>query len=195
MRVLQLDRSRFGYTIYIYREIDSTQNKALELARQGAKEGVVVVTQVQTQGRGREKKYWISEKGGLYFSIIYRPQTSITSAYELTKIIGLCVKRVIEKIVSKVMPMNLMTRGINDLLLNNRKLIGILVETEVYASDQNRSQPNFYVLGIGVNVNQNHFPRHYESIATSLKIETARYFSRFKIMKAIMEALSTTLPN
>lgn len=193
MRIIRIPDVRFGHTIYTNRAIDSTQTKAFELARQGASDGVVVVTKTQSQGRGRGSKFWISEKGGLYFSIIYRPKTKVPDPYALTRIIGTSIKRIIEKYVSEFMHINLQKRGTNDLLLNNRKLIGILVETETYASDQQNVQPDFYIIGIGVNVNQSHFPRHYESDATSLKIETSKSFSRFSIMKEICYALGNLL--
>jgi BirA family biotin operon repressor/biotin-[acetyl-CoA-carboxylase] ligase len=195
MKNLSVANARFGHTIYVYQTVDSTQSKAFELARQGAAEGLIVVTQTQTQGRGRESKYWVSDKGGLYFSIIYRPQISLTDSHVLTRMIGACVKRSIERIVAKFMVIELKTKGINDLMLNNRKLVGILVETETVGGDTQSARPNFYIIGIGINVNQSHFPRHYESIATSLRIETSKYFSRFKILRAICEALSVILPN
>jgi BirA family transcriptional regulator, biotin operon repressor / biotin---[acetyl-CoA-carboxylase] ligase len=194
MRIIRIPDARFGHIIYSYRLIDSTQDKAFELARQGADDGVVVETKAQSRGRGRESKFWISENGGLYFSIIYRPQTSVPDSSTLTRIIGSNIKRVMEKLISKFMNIDLKQRGINDLLLNNRKLIGILVETETYASDQQDIKPEFYIIGIGVNIDQSHFPRYYESIATSLKIETSKSFSRFKILKEICNGLGNILP-
>lgn len=195
MRVLRNPGLRFGHTIYVHRRIDSTQNKAFELARQGAEQGTIVVAQIQNQGRGRHEKEWVSEKGGLYFSLIYRPEKKLAEVISLTKTIGLCVKRAIEKTINNSIPQELKTKGINDILLNSRKLCGILVETESLASGEKCPQPNFYIIGIGVNVNQKHFPRHYESIATSLRIEANRPFSRFKILKKICEVLSQTLPS
>ncbi|MBS4016588.1 MAG: biotin--[acetyl-CoA-carboxylase] ligase [Candidatus Latescibacteria bacterium] len=181
---------RFGHTIYVYREIDSTQNKAQELAREGATEGIIIFATTQKKGRGRESKVWVSDKGGLYFSIIYCPNISLTDASALTKTIGLIIKRAIENIVSKFMTIELKVKGVNDLMLNNRKVAGILVETTTTGSER----PDFYIIGIGININQKHFPRHYESIATSLQLETGRKFSRYKILKAICETLSISLP-
>ncbi len=194
MRIIQIPDVRFGHTIYSYRLIDSTQDKAFELARQGAADGVVVETKAQSRGRGREGKFWISENGGLYFSIIYRPQTSVPDSSALTRIIGSKIKRVMEKLISKYMNIELKQRGTNDLLLNSRKLIGILVETETYASDLQDIKPEFYIIGIGVNINQSHFPRHYESVATSIKIEISKSFSRFRILKEICNGLEVILP-
>lgn len=195
MRRIRIPDMRFGHTIYANRLIDSTQSKTFELARQGAGDGVVVVSKTQSRGRGRESKIWVSEDGGLYFSIIYRPKTKVPDSSALTRIIGANIKKVMEKFVSKFMNIELKKKEINDLLLNNRKLIGILVETEVYASDQQNVQPDFYIIGVGVNVNQSHFPRNYESIATSLKIETSKSFSRFRILKEICNGLGIILPN
>lgn len=194
MKILHLPKYRFGHTIYMYREVDSTQNQTMILARQGSEEGVIVITQTQNQGRGRENTHWVSEKGGLYFSIIYRPHITLTDAVALTKTIGVLVKRVIEKIVSRHIPIDIKLKGVNDLILNNRKIAGILVETITCAGGSDNPKPKFYIIGIGININQNHFPRHYENNATSLRIETDRYFSRFRILRAICEALETGLP-
>jgi len=193
--MLKIPDSRFGHTIYVNQVIDSTQTKAFELARHGAENGTAVVAKIQQQGHGRESKVWVSEDGGLYFSIIYRPITSVPDAPTMTRIIGGCIKRVIEKIVSKFMHIDIKTKGVNDLLLNNRKVIGILVETETYVSEEQKKQPDFFIIGIGVNVNQSHFPRHYESTATSLMLEIGKSFSRFRILKDICYALGNILPN
>jgi BirA family biotin operon repressor/biotin-[acetyl-CoA-carboxylase] ligase len=174
----------------VHQEVDSTQNVARQLAEQDIQEGMVVVSTFQQQGRGRESKVWVSDKGGLYFSIIYRPKIFLTDATQLTKTIGLITKRAIEKIVSKFMTIELKVKGVNDLILNNRKVAGILVETTTTGS----ARPDFYIIGIGVNINQKHFPRHYESIATSLQMETGRKFSRYRILKTICESLSNGLP-
>lgn len=190
MRTIKYPELRFGHTIYVYSEIDSTQNKAMELARQGAQEGVVVVSTRQKQGRGREAKVWISDKGGLYFSIVYCPQISLTDAVSLTKIIGQVIKKALEKIVARYMPIEIKIKGVNDLIYNNRKIAGTLVETVTIGSER----PDFYIIGIGINVNQKHFPRQYESIATSLRIESGQKFSRYKILKAVCESLGNVLP-
>lgn len=189
-RIIKIPNLRFGHTIYVYRIVDSTQNIARGLAEQDAQEGIVVLATLQKQGRGREAKVWVSDKGGLYFSIIYRPGISLTDATHLTKTIGLVIKRVIEKHVARFMTIDLKIKGVNDLMLNNRKLAGILVETTTTGS----TRPHFYIVGIGININQKHFPRHYESIATSLRVETGRNFSRYRVFKAICEALSAGLP-
>jgi len=195
MRILRITNLRFGHIIYVHRKIDSTQNRAFELARQGAEQGTVVVAQIQENGRGRQDKQWVSDKGGLYFSIIYRPERTLAEVVGLTKMIGLCVKKAVEKIMTNFMQIELKTKGVNDIMLNNRKLGGILVETKSFASGEKCNQPNYYIIGIGVNVNQNHFPRDYENIVTSLRIETNRNFSRFKTLKSICEVLSIALPN
>ncbi len=189
MKTLYNKGLRFGHTVHVYRSLDSTQNKALELARQGAQEGIVVVATTQMEGRGREAKVWVSDKGGLFFSIIYHTKISLNDSTSLTKTVGMIIKRAVEKQVAKFMTIDLKIKGVNDLMLNNRKLAGILVETVTVGSEK----PNFLIIGIGVNINQNHFPRHYESIATSLRMDTGRKFSRYRILKAICESLSNGL--
>ncbi|MEO0077031.1 MAG: biotin--[acetyl-CoA-carboxylase] ligase [candidate division WOR-3 bacterium] len=195
MKILHIDNLRFGHTVYTFLSIDSTQNKALELARQGEKEGVVVSAQIQTAGRGRHNEVWVSEKGGLYFSIIYRPKIVLSEVIGLTKLIGQSVKKTIERVLGqKYINTELKIKGINDIYFNNRKLAGILIETESNIQGES-CNPQFYIIGIGINVNQKHFPRRYESIATSLRIETERKFSRYQLLKLICENLSNILPS
>lgn len=193
-RVLKLPNLRIGHTIFSYLQLSSTQEKAKELVNNVAN-GTVIVSRIQTKGKGRGDDIWISEVGGLYFSIIYQTFSSGNQIANLTKTLAVGVKSAIEEVVSPLSVIELEIKGINDLILNKKKLAGILVETESFVrfNKQVDKQPKIYILGIGVNVNQTSFPEHLKDIATSLLIETKHKISRFEILKRVCEELDELL--
>ncbi|MCX7785652.1 MAG: biotin--[acetyl-CoA-carboxylase] ligase [candidate division WOR-3 bacterium] len=184
-----------GHTVFSFLQVTSTQEKAKELIKNNVDNGTVVVSRIQTYGKGRGNNIWISEVGGLYFSIIYQSVSSNDQSTTLTKIIGIGVKSAIEKILLPIGAVNLEIKGINDVLLNKKKVAGVLVETESFVglTAQISNQPKFYLLGIGINVNQKSFPQQLKDVATSLLIETGQRISRFAILKAVCEELGKLL--
>lgn len=194
-QVLRLPSLRFGHTIYAYLELSSTQDKAKELSRTNAGEGIIICAKTQTNGRGRGDKTWISEPGGLYISIIYCPKQPIIEVSDFTKRLALFTKQAIERLVMPFHPINLEVKGINDLYMNGKKLVGIIVETETYGITKSTefNRINSYIIGIGVNVLQQYFPDELKKTATSLLIETKYRLSRFEILKEICRELSRNL--
>jgi BirA family biotin operon repressor/biotin-[acetyl-CoA-carboxylase] ligase len=122
--------------------VDSTNNLAMQLARQGAAEGTVVLTDRQTAGKGRLGRQWLDVQGRhVLSSTILRPQFS---AYLLVMIASLAVVNAITstcKVAASI-------KWPNDILIGNRKVAGILIET---SHDQQGHM--FAIVGIGVNVN------------------------------------------
>lgn len=148
------------------------------MARNGAKHGTIIVSRIQTKGRGRGYNIWYSETGGLYLSIILRPNLNYEQSLPLTLIIGLSVAQAIECITD----LKVLTRWVNDLIIKSKKVGGILLETE-----NETEQPAFFIAGIGLNVNQTSFPAN-ESI-TSLRLAAKNKFSRWRIIQAICQEL------
>lgn len=148
------------------------------MARNGAKHGTIIVSRIQTKGRGRGYNIWYSETGGLYLSIILRPNLNYEQSLPLTLIIGLSVAQAIECITD----LKVLTRWVNDLIIKSKKVGGILLETE-----NETEQPAFFIAGIGLNVNQTSFPTN-ESI-TSLRLAAKNKFSRWRIIQAICQEL------
>ncbi len=129
---------------------------AAELAAKGAPHGTVVVAARQTHGIGRHGHTWHSQPdGGLYMSIILRLPAH---GPEVTLALGLAVQEAVSNLVSADL------RWPNDVMLNHRKLAGILVQAQAGA----------LIAGIGINVNQIAFPDDLIGVATSLRIETGR---------------------
>ncbi|MEO0073011.1 MAG: biotin--[acetyl-CoA-carboxylase] ligase [candidate division WOR-3 bacterium] len=192
MRIILLPGVTRFNKILVYHTVSSTQDiaKSLVLAQRAQVSEVVISAYRQTQGHGRHYEYWVSEPGGLYFSVIYKSPVPIIHVDNFTKNIGLIIKRALESVISNC---ELEIRGINDLYLNEKKLAGILVETVSFAS-QLEPPPYVYIIGIGINVNQTQFPV-LSKPATSLFNELKIKFSRYKILSAICRGLSEKFRN
>lgn len=152
-----------GYRLAFYDSIGSTNDEAKRLARGGAPEGTLVSALEQTAGRGRRGRLWVSPRGNLYASLILRPDCSLRRAAQLGFVAALAIGRALRAILPRVE--RLAYKWPNDVLINDRKIAGILLESEVTAA----AKPNFVVLGVGVNLAAS--PQHTEYPATSIAEE------------------------
>jgi BirA family biotin operon repressor/biotin-[acetyl-CoA-carboxylase] ligase len=143
---------------------------AAALAAKGAPHGAAVVAERQTAGMGRHGHSWYSElSAGLYLSIVLRIPAA---APALTMALGLAVQAAINDLAQVSADL----RWPNDVMLNDRKLGGIMVQAESSA----------LIAGIGVNVNQTAFPPDLAAIATSLRMETGREHSKESLLKRVI---------
>lgn len=176
-----LKTKTMGQTIYFYEETDTTNNRARELALEGAPEGTLVVAEKQTAGRGRRGKVWESPLGtGIWMSLVLRPQIAPTEASVLTLLCGLATAEAIEAETG-------LSAGIkwpNDILINGKKAVGILTEM-----DCEMSEVHFVIPGIGINVNTASFPPEIAEIATSLYLECGKTVSRRRLVHRVLERL------
>jgi len=148
----QLGGARLGRPIQAFQKISSTMDMAHALAREGAMEGTLVFAKHQAQGRGRQGRMWQSPLGGAYFSLILRPSRPSFETPQLSLVAGLATAEAIQEL-TRLFPS---IRWPNDILINDRKVAGILVEAKSGA----------VVVGIGVNVMTS--PRQLPETATSL---------------------------
>lgn len=176
-----LKTKTMGQSIYFYEETDTTNNRARELALEGAPEGTLVVAEKQTAGRGRRGKVWESPLGtGIWMSLVLRPQIMPTEASVLTLLCGLATAEAIEAETG-------LSAGIkwpNDILINGKKAVGILTEM-----DCEMSEVHFVIPGIGINVNTASFPPEIAEIATSLYLECGKTVSRRRLVHKVLERL------
>lgn len=176
-----LKTKTMGQSIYFYEETDTTNNRARELAQEGAPEGTLVVAEKQTAGRGRRGKVWESPLGtGIWMSLVLRPQIMPAEASVLTLLCGLATAEAIEAETG-------LSAGIkwpNDILINGKKAVGILTEM-----DCEMSQVHFVIPGIGINVNTASFPPEIVDIATSLYLECGKTVSRRRLVHKVLERL------
>jgi BirA family biotin operon repressor/biotin-[acetyl-CoA-carboxylase] ligase len=177
----ELGEKEIGRSIIHCFRTDSTNTVALDLAQQGAEHGTVVVAEEQTAGRGRLGRTWYSEKSsGIYVSVILRPPLSPTAAPILTLMAGVATHHAL----SSVTGLGVDIRWPNDLLVNGKKVCGILTEMSAELG-----RLHAIVLGIGINVNHGEMPAELKSVATSLRIETRRTWSRVQIFIALLKEL------
>ena len=140
-----------GKEIKYYSEIGSTNEEAKKLARDNAKEGTLVIADKQVSGKGRLGKVWDSPRGtGIWMSLILRPHIMPSEAGQLTLIAGLNMCEAIEKITG----LKAEIKWPNDIIINSKKVCGILTEMSAELE-----QIKYVIVGIGVNVNNSHFPK------------------------------------
>lgn len=167
-----------GQDVCYKEEMDSTNNQAKVLAREGAREGLLVITERQSQGKGRLGRSWESPAGtGIWMSLILRPCILPRYASQLTLIAGLAMCEVIQEITG----LDARIKWPNDIVVNGKKVCGIL--TEMSAEMEGI---NYIILGIGVNVNMGFFPEEL-CYASSLAREGKREYSRKAIIKGFLE--------
>ncbi|MCS6927435.1 MAG: biotin--[acetyl-CoA-carboxylase] ligase, partial [Candidatus Binatia bacterium] len=156
-------RTRFlGRPLHIFPTLDSTNTYAARLARDGAPEGTVVIADMQTGGKGRLGRTWVSPPHvNLYLSVILRPPVSIAAAPSLNLLAGVAVAETI----ASVCGLRPSIKWPNDVLVNDKKVCGILAEMQVSASTLCA-----VILGIGVNINAplSAFPEELRDKASSL---------------------------
>jgi BirA family transcriptional regulator, biotin operon repressor / biotin---[acetyl-CoA-carboxylase] ligase len=140
-----LDTRRIGSSVVCLKETDSTNAVAFRMAEEGAPEGTVVIADLQTAGKGRLGRIWLSPEGvNLYCSILLRPPITPVAACQLTFLSVVAVARAIEK-CSELKPQ---IKWPNDILISGKKVAGLLNEMNAETE-----KVNFVVLGIGVNLN------------------------------------------
>ena len=173
----------FGRNTLFLREVGSTNDLAKELAGYGAVEGTVVVAEKQTAGRGRLSRGWVSPKGGLWFSVVLRPELKPAEAVGLVFVAGLAVAEVLHELYA----VKAETKWPNDVLVKGRKVCGILTEMNTTGE-----KVNYVTVGIGVNANfdvEKAFPEELRANATSLENELGRKVRLEELFKALLEKL------
>ncbi|WP_110927637.1 biotin--[acetyl-CoA-carboxylase] ligase [Bacillus massiliglaciei] len=177
---LGLKSKVLGQHIHYEETVDSTQKIAHQLATDGAPEGTIVLAEEQTGGKGRLMRPWHSPKySGIWMSTILRPQIAIHQAPQLTLLAAVAVVKAVKE-VSGLQPH---IKWPNDLLLNKKKITGILTEMQA-ESDQIHS----VIIGIGINVNQQteDFPEDLRDKASSIFIEGQNRISRANLVQAVL---------
>lgn len=165
--------------------VDSTNNRLRELALAGAPNGQVVLANRQTQGRGRRGRAFASpQDNGIYLSILFYPDSLPTDVAEITAWTAVATNNAIAEICG----VRTGIKWVNDLVLNRKKLCGILTEMSV---ESESGYIQYIIIGIGINVNEQaeDFPEEVRHIATSLAMETGKAHSRARLAAALIREL------
>lgn len=165
-----------GSSLRLYDTVDSTQNMAHDLAREGAHEGTLVVAEQQTNGRGRLGRIWHSPSGkGIWMSLILKPRIPVQFSPQLTLLTAVALCRSLQRSISQQIGI----KWPNDLLIGGRKVSGILLES----STENERLHNVIVgIGISVNLTEQDYPEDLLPKATSLLIESGHLVQREEVI-------------
>jgi BirA family biotin operon repressor/biotin-[acetyl-CoA-carboxylase] ligase len=180
----QLDRSAIiGRDIRVFEQTTSTNDVVERLARDGVREGVVVFAESQTKGRGRLGRKWISPaRKGIWFSVLLRFANRPQAATQLTVAAAVALAGAIKEETG----LSPEIKWPNDLLIQGRKVAGILTELSAELDSI-----KYVILGIGVDVNLRpaDFPAEFRAAATSLMIEAGHPIPRAPLACAILGEL------
>jgi len=162
--------------IHYFPEVTSTMDIARNLARKNCPHFTVVIAERQKKGRGRLNRIWLSAKGGLYFTIVLRPQISPV----LSSRVNFAASLVLARTLRTMFGIDALVKWPNDILINGQKVSGLLSEMEAEAD-----MVTFINIGLGINVNNDPTPK--ETMACSLKKIMGRKISRKKLLSRFLD--------
>ncbi len=173
--------------IHRFDSLDSTNTKAKSLALEGAPHGTVIIAEHQTAGRGRLGRSFHSPAGsGIYMSVILRPECAPTALMHLTCAVAVAVCNAVETALN----FRPSIKWINDLIVGNKKLAGILTELHIHPTS---SLVDFAIVGIGFNCNQalEDFPSELRPIACSAAMVTGAPIDKERLTSSMIQEVVT----
>ena len=171
-------------TIEKYEEIEST-HKYLKENQQKYKEKTIIIANKQTGGIGTKGRSWFTGSSkNIAMSILYRPTCEIKDLEGLT----VKIAKILQNEIQNLYNIELKIKEPNDLMLSNKKICGILTETNIIGN-----KINYLIISVGFNVNEIDFPDELENISTSLKKETRREFNKEEIIQKFIKALENII--
>lgn len=173
-----LNTKWLAQNIIYFPETDSSNTQVKRLAENGGENGMVVVTDKQTAGKGRRGRAWISPSGNCYFSMLLYPDVKVDRASMITLIAAMAVA----KAVRDTEGIETMIKWPNDVVVNGKKICGILTE-----SSTDLEYIQYVVVGIGINCNQREFDEEIRNMATSICLENGREVRRARLLASFFE--------
>lgn len=179
-KIKNIKTNYIGKNIYYYKEITSTHTVAKNEINK-LENGAVLIAEVQTQGIGTKGRAWYTGIGkNIAITIILKPKCDVSS---LDKI-SVKIAEVIKDAIFELYKIKLEIKEPNDLLLNNKKICGILPETNTIGD-----KVNYLIISFGFNVNETDFSDEIKDVSTSLKQEYKKDFAREEIIANILERM------
>jgi len=165
-----LKTKTIGKKVYYFDTIDSTQKYAIEISKKKTENGSVVISQIQTAGRGRMNRKWITVKGGLSMSIILHPKfdTSVSTLFPMAASLALATA------IQKTINMKPNVKWPNDVVIKGKKVAGMIVDASIQSN-----LIESMILGVGINfkVDTKHLERqlkgteNFYGVASLLKVD------------------------
>ena len=178
-----LQNQTIGRQIQTYGRVSSTNDLALQCGIDGAAEGRLILAESQTQGRGRHGRSWLAPPGSSILASVILRHRLRADQVGLPNLIGAVA---IATAINELTNLSARIKWPNDVLIQGRKVSGVLTELEY-----DRDRQPFFVMGFGVNVNttRTDLPEELRASATSLQIESVREISRVVLLQAILHRL------
>ena len=182
MKDFQCDN--IGKKLIFLKSIDSTNNEIKRLAAKGEESGTVVAAEIQTSGRGRFGRQWESEKGGLYFSFLLRTDLPPGNIASITLAAGYAVCLAVREYTG----LDARIKWPNDIIIENRKLCGILTEMSAQSD-----RLDYIITGIGININNTEFPDDIKHKASSILLETNKITDKSDFFRTVLTYIDRVL--
>ena len=180
-KIKNANTTYIGKEIEYFKEISSTHTYAKEIAMKEKHGGKIIIAETQTNGIGTKGRSWYTgESKNIAMTIILKPECKVSSLEGLTVKIAECMKKAIQELYQ----IGLEIKEPNDLMLNGKKICGILTEVNTISE-----KINYLLISFGFNVNEDNFSKETKDIATSLKKEFGKEFNREDIIKKFIEIL------
>ena len=175
MKLINLKTNKLGQNFKYYEKIDSTQSEVWRLIKNNViQNGTLVMADIQTKGKGTHGRIWHTDEGeNIAFSFYIKAECQ----FEKLEGITIDMATIIQKIFEDLYEVKLTIKSPNDLMLNDKKVGGILTQSKV-----ENGITKFLVIGIGINTCKIHFSEDIKQIATSIKKETGIDIDREKII-------------
>ena len=183
MKVDQIKKANtkyIGKNIIYYKQIDSTHIKAKELVEKQIENGTIIIAEEQTAGIGTKARVWYTGNENIAMTIVIYPDCKLEKLNGFTLKIG----EIMKETISELYQIQLEIKEPNDLMLDGKKISGILTQT---ATKEGKIQ--YLIISIGFNVNEEKFSREIENTATSLKKQYGKNFKREEIIMHFIEKL------
>lgn len=184
-KIQSADTKYLGKNVEYYDTINSTHIRAKDIASEKNENGKIILAEVQTSGIGTKGRSWYTGKEkNIAMSIILHPNCNIEELEGLT----IKIAETMQRTIYNLYKYNLKIKEPNDLMLNNKKISGILTEISTIGE-----KINYLIISIGFNVNEDTFSSETKDIATSLKREYNKSFIREEIIVNFIEELEIVL--
>ena len=157
--------------------VDSTNLYAKRISNE-IEENVLIIANDQTKGYGTKNRKWYSNKDSIICSFLLKNKKNIPLDYSYR------IGTIISNVINKICNVNTYVKKPNDIYLNNKKIGGILIETQYLLNNI-----NFTIIGIGLNINQKEFPDDIANIATSLFMETKNIYDKEEIINGLIKEI------
>jgi BirA family biotin operon repressor/biotin-[acetyl-CoA-carboxylase] ligase len=164
-----------AHNIHFYQEVTSTNDLAKKFVDNNAPEGTVIIAEQQTAGRSRSNNDWASPEGGIWMTLILKPEVSLLEASKLTIVTGVAIAKTLHDNFN-------LDAGIkwpNDIMIGNKKICGILTEA---VTDYDKLKAVLIGIGIDVNINTDDLPEDLHDITTTVNEESSEEIKRAEIL-------------